>query len=222
MWARGVVALSMLAVAMACGGRTLSTDNELTGTSGSATGGSSATGGKTHGSAPTAGTGPCLCLGVFCSVGSKWVPDPSVCCGGECVLACDDVACSDVDLTCRPGKHVGLLADECCPQCVPDAPPSCDLAMQAYREFRIERLTKYQSAGCQDSGCALFSESNRCASTCGAPIASAFRDAIEEELSVFAEQTCSQCPKQFPNPCPSAPPFSCIDNSCQAQPKGAQ
>jgi hypothetical protein len=218
MRARGVVALSTLAVAMACGGRT----NSLMPDEPAGTGGGGASGGSgkvpVAGSTSSAGTGPCLCIGVGCDAGLEWVPEPGVCCAGKCVLVCDDVACSDIDLGCRPGMHIGTLPDECCPLCVPDNPPSCDVAMKLYEEFRTQRLAKYQSAGCQDRGCAVFGENNRCASTCGAPIPSAFRDLIEEDLTLFAEQTCAACPKSFPIPCPATPPFACIDNSCQVQP----
>lgn len=194
---RGVVALSMLAVAMACGGHTHSSMPDE--------------------QAGTGGTGTCICLQIGCSPGFEWVPDPKVCCAGECVLACDGEACSDIDLDCRPGMHVGRLPDECCPLCVPDNPPSCDQAMMLYQEYRSQRLNKYQSAGCQDGGCTLFSEVNRCAFTCGSPIASEFRDAIAEDLDLFAEQTCAACPKQFAHPCPR-PEVSCIDNVCQTPP----
>lgn len=223
---RGVVALSTLVAAMACGGRTRSVPDErdpvdragTTSSGGQASRGGGASGGSGQvpvaGSTSSGGIGPCLCIGLGCAEGFVWVPDPNVCCGGQCVSGCDDMACTDIGLSCDPGMHVGTLPDECCPLCVPDNPPPCDVAMQLYRDFRKERLSKYRSAGCE-GGCSMFGENNRCATTCGTSIPAAFRDSIEEELTRFAEQTCSACPKSFPTPCPAPPPLSCIDQICE-------
>lgn len=237
--------LLVLGVAVACGGRTsfLAPDqSDETGGSAGATsqGGKSNAGGKPSrggnpgvaGSLvfPIAGTGstlggtstggsPCKCEPLEeCAPGYYRASQPGFCCaGGPCLLDCREVGCTDIDLDCQPGMHVGTLPGECCPSCVPDNPPSCETAKKLYMEFRAEALARFGLLGCFP-GCAMAGESNRCAVTCGTPVVTVARDALEEELGLFAEATCSACPLPTKPVCLPTPPLSCNVGECTFTP----
>lgn len=192
------------------------TGGSVPGTGGTiGTGGSAVATGGTFGVGGASACGPCREIGCL----EGWVPaapEPGSCCSMSCVLDCSRVGCSDIDLDCQPGFHVGTLPEECCPQCVPDAPQACEQARTAYDNLRKSMILKYQALGCATDGdCLTFGESNRCRSTCGTPISRAGRDLIEENLYNFAADNCTQCPQPQPQPCPASPPLVCVANSCQ-------
>jgi hypothetical protein len=242
MRAGGVVALLVLGAAVACGSRTslLAPDqsDDAGGNAGvSSRGGKGSTGGKTSrggnvgvagtlainlsGSGSTlggtsAGGSPCVCeLPDECAPGYYREVEPSVCCGGgPCLLDCRDLGCPDIDVDCRPGMHRGTLPGDCCPSCVPDKPSSCEEAKELYENFRAHTFGKYASLSCTPRGCAIAGESNRCAITCGTLVPAVGRDAIEEELALFAEATCSMCPLPTKPVCLPKPPSSCNVTEC--------
>jgi hypothetical protein len=169
------------------------------------------TGGASTGGSSTCG--PCMQIG--CTTGYVLAPPkPGDCCSSECVLDCRDEGCSDIDLGCREGFHVGTLADECCPRCLPDMPLPCEVAIQRYERLRTELIAKYQGLGCSSRGCVVFGESNRCRSTCGTPIPYEARDLIEEDLGNFAADWCGECPRELPQPCPAPANVGCNLDQC--------
>ena len=229
--------LLALGAAVACGGRTrfLAPDRseDMASSAGTAShGASTGAGGKTSpgGSFSVAGTlsigvggrsniggtgvggsSTCICeLPEECAPGYYRKIDPGTCCGsGPCVLDCRDVSCIEIDLDCRAGMHVGTLPGNCCDTCVPDNPPSCLEAQELYKQFRADTFGKYGALSCTPRGCAIASESNRCSITCGTLVPAVGRDAIEEELELFAEATCSMCPLPTKPVCLPKPPASC-------------
>jgi hypothetical protein len=162
----------------------------------------------------TAAGGSCNCDPdiTLCLPGYVLSEKPGSCC--HCVVDCLSVGCLELD--CPAGTHEAQGDDECCPSCVDDQPLSCKEARQKYAELRSELLSDFQSLGCQsDEGCSRFWEDNRCATTCGTPIPTEARVAMEDELEDFAEPTCSNCPQQQPIPCPRPFPSTCVDGICQ-------
>lgn len=247
MRAGGVAILLVLGLAVACGGRArfLAPDasDDVGGSAGSSSrSGSAGTGGKTSlGSGPSAagtlsfdvggsasilggtgsgGSSTCTCEPLqACAPGYYREVDPTVCCSeGPCVLDCRDVGCTDIDLDCNAGMHVDTLPGECCPGCVPDNPPSCEVAKELYAKFRAATLAKHWALGCAPQGCAMAGENNRCAVNCGTPVPAATLNAIEEELGLFAEATCSNCPPPIEPVCLPTPPLECSVNECTFAP----
>ncbi len=232
--------LLLVSAALSCGGRFLERDSggndgatDGAGARDAASGRSGAGGsGPSNGGQPqAAGTtamagASCACPLIGCSAGYVPVPPaPGECCSSECRLDCTDVGCSDIDLDCREGFHVGTLPDECCPRCLPDVPVSCVMATVQYGLLRNDLLAKYQSQGCDGTiaGCSLFQELNRCAVRCGTPIPRQARDLIEEELHNFAYDYCTDCPQPEQPNCPEPGAFSCqADASCQFDSIGAK
>jgi hypothetical protein len=232
MRAGGVAVLLGFGVAIACGGRSSFTPrDEPDGAGGSVSssgkasaGGKTSTGGKANsaggnlnlgavtsfgGTVTSGGSSVCACDPVACRPGYYQLPAPQSCCGGECVLDCRDVGCTDIDLDCQEGMHVGTLPDECCERCVPDNPPPCEVARDLYEQYRAKTIGKYAALGCSPGGCALAGENNRCAISCGIVIPAAGRDFLEEDLGLFAEATCSSCPLPEEPPCLPIPPLTC-------------
>lgn len=195
--------LLVLGLAQACG-RTSETSEVRTSAGSSATGGSEG----------------CVCLGIGCGEGYVRRPDPNNCCG-TCVLDCEDVSCTEQD--CQSGSHAEQLAGECCPVCVMDDAVPCAQAQKLYQDFRAQLLASYEGQSClQETECTTFWESNRCASTCGTPVGLDARDSFDEELSAFAEQTCTSCPAPTPIPCPMHPALRCVDGNCEYAPPAPQ
>jgi hypothetical protein len=202
----------------------------------SGTGGSpSASGPSAPGGAPVPTTGGTLGMGASSSAGAAVMcgpcrspvcpagyvpvpPEPGVCCSSGCQLDCSNVFCSDIDLDCGPGFHVGTLPDECCAQCLRDDPIPCEVAKAQYQMLRSERIAKYQALGCDPRGCFLFQERNRCSSSCGTPIPRDARDLIEEDLANWAWDNCTECPQPDEQPCLEPPASGCVANQCQYLP----
>ena len=229
----------VLGVAVACGGKTSFLDTDATADSAGATSraGKASTGGKTNrggsssaagtlsldvggsatlGGTSTGGSQTCACeLPEECAPGYYRELDPGLCCGGgPCLLDCRDVTCSDIDLDCQPGMHVGTLPGDCCAKCVPDVPLTCAEAKDLYEKFRAETFAKYGSLSCSPRGCAIATENNRCAIDCGTLVPAVGRDAIEEELELFAEANCAACPWPTKVMCLPKPPASCYVDEC--------
>lgn len=232
--------LLVLGVAVACGGRahdiTPSPSDDAASSAGTTSrGGGTSAGGKASrggsfavagtlsinlgGSGITlggTGTGGCTC-GVpdECAPGYYRELDPGGCCGsGPCLLDCRDVGCPDIEIYCDAGLHVGTLPGDCCPRCVGDEPSSCEEAQKLYEKFRGETFDKYGFLDCTSSGCAIAVESNRCAVTCGTLVPAIGREAIEEELELFAEANCSICPLPTKPVCLPKPHASCNVTEC--------
>lgn len=166
---------------------------------------------STGGSMGAGGSGGCLLIG--CGLGYVSQPDPDGGCG-VCVLACGDVACTEAD--CPPGSHVEMRDDECCPVCVKDDALPCEEAQKLYREFRAQWLAEYDGQSClQEPECSILWEHNRCSATCGTPLGLDARNRVEQELSAFAEETCSSCPSPVATPCPTPPALTCVEGNCQ-------
>lgn len=166
------------------------------------------------------GSEACVCVGIGCSQGYVWRPNPDGCCG-TCVLDCEDVACTDQD--CPSGSQMEQRAGECCPGCVKDGAVPCAEARQQYQQLRAQLIVTYEGQSClQETECTMLWEHNRCASTCGTPAGLDARDVFDEELSAFAEQMCTSCPAPIPAPCPMPPPLSCIDGNCRYAKPGPQ
>jgi hypothetical protein len=233
--------LLVLGVAVACGGRTHfigpNPSDDSAGSGGKASrGGSTSAGGKASrgGSFGVAGTlnidvggngsilggtstggSLCLCLPDDCAPGYYRELDPTGCCGaGPCVLDCRDLGCPDIDVDCRQGTHQGTLPGDCCPTCVPDKPSSCEEAKELYEKFRGDTFDKYGYLDCAARGCAIAVETNRCAVTCGTLVSAIGREAIEAELELYAEATCSICPLPTEPACLPKPPASCNVGEC--------
>lgn len=240
MRAAGVRGLLALGVAVACGGRShditpTPSDDAASSAGTPSRSGNTSVGGRTSqagsfamagtlsinlgGSGTTldgTGTGGCSC-GVpdECAPGYYRELDPGGCCSSmPCVLDCRDVPCSDIYMDCGPGMHRGTFPGQCCPTCVPDNPGSCQEAQELYERFRAETFGKYGYLDCTSRGCAIAVESNRCSVTCGTLVSAIGRDAIEEELELFAEATCSICPPPTEPVCLPKPPASCNVGEC--------
>lgn len=232
--------LLVLGVAAACGGRTHDITPNPSNDAASSAGtpsrsGNASVGGKTSqagsfaaagtlsinlGGSGTAlggtGTGGCTCsLPDECAPGYYRELDPGGCCGsGPCLLDCRDVGCTDIEISCDPGLHVGTLPGDCCPTCVSDKPSSCEEAKELYEKFRGDTFGKYGYLDCTSRGCAIAVESNRCAVNCGTLVSAIGRDAIEEELELYAEAICSICPLPTKPVCLPKPPASCNVEEC--------
>jgi hypothetical protein len=157
--------------------------------------------------------GACSCEDdIICEPGFVVSQDPAKCC--RCVLDCLSVGCVEVD--CPEGSHAIQEDDACCPSCVLDQPLSCDEAREKYDYLRTLLLADAGSVLCTtDEDCSRFEEDNRCSVTCGTAVPVAELDAIEEQLSDFAEHSCTNCPKQQPIPCGRPFPARCVDGACQ-------
>jgi hypothetical protein len=187
------VALALLGVTVSCGARSGLMPGEQEGSVGNGAGRPQQSGtGSAGGSLPVGG-------------GSG---------AGGSALDCRGMDCIDKDLDCAPGSHPDTLPNECCPSCVIDEPPPCDQAQVLYYNYRKSLLVEYASRGCTASGCASFVENNRCTITCGTLIPAQWSTRIEEELMLFAEETCSSCPEPQVPACLPWPPFSCFLDSC--------
>jgi len=198
--------LLLLSAALSCGGQVVDPDSRQRG-----------------GSGTTAAGKGCSCPDIGCLEGYMPVaPAPGECCSSGCVLDCRDVVCNDRELNCDPGLSPGKLPDECCPLCLPGSPKSCEDAREQYESLRSELLALYSTNSCDQVGCSLFTESNRCAVNCGTPITSLHRDSMQEQLQNFADNNCSACPRSTFS-CSEPAAFSCRShNTCQFDPIGAK
>jgi hypothetical protein len=177
-------------------------------------GGDGSAGEPTASMPETAGAGgSCDCEpDMICEPGYVVSQDPSKCC--RCVVDCLSVGCLELD--CPAGSHEAQDDYECCPSCVADQPLTCAQAREKYEQRRGELMASIESMGCtDDADCTYFWEDNRCDVTCGTPLPLAGRDAIEDELDDFAEQSCTNCPQEQPIECPRPLPSTCVDSVCQ-------
>jgi hypothetical protein len=171
-------------------------------------------GGAGQGGAAGAPCGPCP--SPICQPGFERVVDPAV----SCCALCRRIDCSLVDCTpptCPSGFHAEKLEGQCCPICLPGATSMACLEGRAtYARTRDQLIDKYSRAGCQvDHDCTLVYESNACVSNCGTAFLAGLAENAIMNLTIFANEDCSTCPKPEPPPC--APVVAvCSNGRCTA------
>ncbi len=202
----------LVALAAACGGRTMDEvgtaggGSGATSSAGSASGGSGMSMGARGGAAgrPGAGgSGGTVAAGGVSTGGVSSAGMPTA--GGGCG------PCPVID--CAPGSTPRMLPGWCCAQCVNE---DCSAGRAEYQVVRQQLLDKYWSVGCMlDDDCTYWYESNACAASCGVPILTSMLQNLESNLSRLAEETCSpQCMPPIP-PCAPPRPAACVEGRCQ-------
>jgi hypothetical protein len=125
-----------------------------------------------------------------------------------CQVGCPDIGCA-------PGYVPVLEPGACCPVCQPDPANSCRQGQKAYAEFHAMIFEKYESVGCKmQMDCTVVIEKNRCVSGCGTVVPAQLARDFEDNLSAFADSSCSTCGPIPVPPCP-APLFpDCLGGTC--------
>ena len=168
--------------------------------------------GISGGAAGAAGGSPCPCPAIACAIGFVLTSDPASCCP-----VCKPIVCNGACAipSCGPDSHLDKAPGQCCATCMPGAnDAACTAGQKAYAASRAGLVEKYTEGGCQtDDDCALFFESNQCASTCGTVVnASLVMQAISN-LDSEASVDCATClPPPSPD-CESAVAL-CSNGTC--------
>ena len=185
------------------------------GASGGASGAAGASGGA-GGHAGTGGTPGCdvPCAPIACNVGFTPTADPASCCP-----VCKPIVCNGACAIpqCGPNSHLEKADGACCATCMPGTVDSaCTKGEAEYAAFRMELLQKYNDGGCQtDDDCAILSEENACASSCGDVILGAELMNAIANLDSNASTACATCPKTEVGSCPPVTAL-CSNSMCVA------
>jgi hypothetical protein len=230
-----------LAIASACGSRTVidygdfdetggangqggttstTTSSSVTTTTtvGTATGtgstGSTGVGGfVTGGTTGVGGSGP-SCQNVDCAAFDCAPGTTLTVVPGLCCPVCQPCNVPCPGIACASGSHYEVLPGQCCGTCVPDPQMNCDVGKKEYTAQRTQLLDKFGSVFCsRDSECVVATEQNQCFSTCGVALPLVTAADWKSITTSTAEKLCASC-KPMPTPPCVRYIASCVTGRC--------
>jgi hypothetical protein len=150
------------------------------------------------------GPGCCACrrdactASVMCGAGSTCPPGQHYVLAGCCGVCVLDGKCKEGEGLCTsfvcPKGYRAHGDGTCCSSCEPDE-AFCEDKRKAYEAYKASTLDQLGALKCVETAdCTVQTFTNKCAGDCGTAIAKAKVSQVQNALTTYANQNCSECP----------------------------